>query len=72
MFASSICGEECKTRALEDVRITKIPIAVQCWTFRKFSFLETLDKVKALGLHHLEAYPGQKLLPDKNDNSQFI
>ncbi len=33
----------------QDVRIKPFPIAVQCWTFRKFAFFETLDKVKALG-----------------------
>ena len=45
----------------KDVRIKKFPIAVQCWTFRKFSFFETLDKVKELGVFYLQPYPGQKL-----------
>jgi len=44
-----------------EVRIREFPIAMQCWTFRKFTFFETLDKVKALGIKYLEAYPGQKL-----------
>ena len=45
----------------QDVRIKSFPIAVQCWTFRKFSFFETLDKVKALGIKYVQAYPGQPL-----------
>ncbi len=44
-----------------EVRIKEIPFAVQCWTFRKFSFFETLEKVKDLGVKYVEAYPGQML-----------
>jgi sugar phosphate isomerase/epimerase len=43
------------------VRIKEFPVAVQCWTYRKFSFFETLDKVKALGVRFIQAYPGQPL-----------
>lgn len=49
-----------------DVRIKEFPIAVQCWTFRKFSFFETLQKVEELGVKYLQAYPGQVL---RKDNS---
>jgi len=45
----------------QDVRIKPFPIAVQCWTFREFAFFETLDKVKALGIKYVQAYPGQPL-----------
>jgi sugar phosphate isomerase/epimerase len=44
-----------------DVRIREFKVAMQCWTFRKFTFLETLKKVGDLGIKYLEAYPGQKL-----------
>lgn len=44
-----------------DVRIREFRIAMQCWTFRNFTFLETLKKVEDLGIRYLEAYPGQKL-----------
>jgi len=44
-----------------DVRIKKFPIAVECWTYRRYSFFETVDKVKALGISLLQAYPGQPL-----------
>lgn len=43
------------------VKIKKFPFAVQCWTFRKYTFFETLDKVNELGIKYIEAYPGQKL-----------
>jgi sugar phosphate isomerase/epimerase len=43
------------------VRIKEFPIAVQCWTYRNYSFLETLDKVKALGIKNIQAFPGQLL-----------
>lgn len=36
-------------------------LAVQAWSFNQATFYETIDKVSALGLHYLEAYPGQKL-----------
>ena len=48
----------------KDVRIKKFPIAVQCWTFRKFTFFETLDRVKKLGISYLQPYPGQRLSKD--------
>lgn len=51
----------------QNIRIIKIPIAVQCWTFRKFSFFETLEKVKDLGIEHLQPYPGQPLNDDMRD-----
>ena len=36
-------------------------LGVQAWTFRNFSFSETLDKINQLGLHYVEGYPGQKI-----------
>jgi sugar phosphate isomerase/epimerase len=54
----------------EDVRIKKFPFAVQCWTFRKFSFFEALEKIKDLGIEFVQAYPGQ-LLDKGNPNLRF-
>lgn len=51
----------------QTVKIKPFPIAVQCWTFRKFTFFETLQKVKDLGINYLEAYPGQTLSNDRPD-----
>ncbi len=57
-------GLEIERAPYDEVRIREFPIAMQCWTFRKFTFFETLDKVKALGIRYLEAYPGQPLSKD--------
>ena len=39
-------------------------LAVQAWSFNRFSFFESLDKAYALGLDWIEAYPDQALSPD--------
>jgi len=52
---------------LANVRIAEIPIAMQCWTFHKFTFMETLQKVEDLGIEYLEAYNGQPLSTEKPD-----
>ncbi len=36
-------------------------IAIQTWTFHKYSFLESVDKADSLGVRDLEVYPGQKV-----------
>ena len=51
----------------QNVKIKPLPMAVQCWTFRKFTFFETLQKVKDLGIKYLEAYPGQALSSNTPD-----
>jgi sugar phosphate isomerase/epimerase len=44
-----------------DVRIKSFPVSVEGWTYRRYTFFETVDKLKALGISCLEAYPGQPL-----------
>ncbi len=46
---------------LSQVRIKKFPAAMQCWTYRRYTFFETVEKAKALGIMSLQAYPGQPL-----------
>ena len=36
-------------------------LAVQTWTFHKYSLLETIHNADTLGLKYLEVYPGQKV-----------
>ncbi|MHB8055943.1 MAG: family 16 glycoside hydrolase, partial [Candidatus Aminicenantales bacterium] len=43
------------------VRIKNFPIASEAWTFRKFTFFETVRKLKDLGVKGVEAFPGQPL-----------
>jgi sugar phosphate isomerase/epimerase len=38
-------------------------LSLQCWTFNKLTFFETVDKAKGLGVKYLEIYPGQTLKP---------
>jgi len=42
-------------------------LAIQAYTFRKFTFFEAVDKAKGLGLKYIEAYPGQTLSKDHKD-----
>jgi len=46
---------------LSQVRIKSFPVAMQCWTYRKYSFFEAVEKTRALGIKYLQAYPGQRL-----------
>jgi sugar phosphate isomerase/epimerase len=45
----------------KSVRIKSFPFASEAWTFRKFTFVETLAKLKELGVGAVEAFPGQAL-----------
>lgn len=36
-------------------------LAVQAWTFNKFSFAQAVEKTKALGINYIEAYSNQPL-----------
>ena len=36
-------------------------LGVQAWSFNKFTFYEAVEKTASLGLHYIEAFPGQKL-----------
>lgn len=51
----------------KEVRIKKFPFAVQCYTFRNFTFMETLGKVKELGLKYVQPYPGQRFSGETGD-----
>jgi sugar phosphate isomerase/epimerase len=60
-FIPSEIEQQVANTNYKDVRIFKFPIAMQCWTFRNFSFFDTLKKVKELGIEYLQAFPGQGL-----------
>ena len=42
-------------------------LAVQAWTFNKFTFYETVDNVASLGLNWIEGFPGQTLSKNTPD-----
>jgi sugar phosphate isomerase/epimerase len=50
----SICAAGQKT-------LHRWKLGVQAFTFHKFTFMETLDRLDSLGLHHVEVYFGQPL-----------
>jgi len=47
----------------------KVPwrVAMQVYTFHKFTFFEALDKSKEAGVKFIEIFPGQALSPDHKD-----
>jgi len=40
-------------------------LGMQAYTFNRFTFFEAVDKTASLGLHWIEAYPGQRLRPER-------
>lgn len=40
-----------------------LKLSLQCWTYNRLSFFETVDRAAALGIKYLEIYPGQPLKP---------
>ena len=42
-------------------------LACQAYSFNRFTFFEAVDKTASTGCKFIEAYPGQKLSPDKKD-----
>jgi sugar phosphate isomerase/epimerase len=42
-------------------------LAIQAWTFNRFTFYEAVDKMNEAGVDWIEAFPGQKLSADKPD-----
>ncbi len=44
-------------------------LAVQAYSFNRYTFYEAVEKTASLGLRHIEAYPGQRLSKEKPDAS---
>jgi len=40
-------------------------LGMQAYSFNRFTFYEAIEKTRALGLHFIEAYPGQRLSKDR-------
>jgi sugar phosphate isomerase/epimerase len=43
-------------------------LSLQCWTFNRLTFFETVDKAAGLGIRYLEIFPGQKLEPGSKES----
>jgi sugar phosphate isomerase/epimerase len=50
-----------KSETKDTFKVPEWKLGSQAYTFRRFTFLETLDKLSDLGIHYVEAYPGQPL-----------
>jgi sugar phosphate isomerase/epimerase len=69
---SQALSEENAIPDYSTIRIKEFPLAVQCWTFREFTFLETLEQVNQLDIKYIQAYPGQALgLSGENSDTEF-
>lgn len=44
-----------------------IKLSLQCWTFNRLPFFDTVDEAAKLGVKYLEMFPGQKLKRDSED-----
>lgn len=66
-FDASAADEKSKRRGKGRGRGGRWKLAVQAWSFNSFTFYEAIDKAKSLGLHYIEAYPGQKVSKDRMD-----
>ncbi len=42
-------------------------LGCQAYSFNRYTFYEAIDKNASLGLHYIEAYPGQKMSTEKPD-----
>ncbi|HPM80053.1 MAG TPA: sugar phosphate isomerase/epimerase [Candidatus Anammoximicrobium sp.] len=42
-------------------------LGCQAYSFNRYTFFEAVDKTASLGLHYIEAYPGQKMSGEKPD-----
>jgi sugar phosphate isomerase/epimerase len=70
VFAGSLGGSlraQSPEQDYSGVKIRKFPVAMQCWTYRRYTFYEAAEKTKALGIKYLQAYPGQVVSPELKD-----
>jgi len=44
-----------------------LKLSLQCWTFNKLTFFETVDRAAGLGVKYLEIFPGQLLKPGSKE-----
>jgi sugar phosphate isomerase/epimerase len=69
MAVAANCNPVKKESKRDDSASEKLgmKLSLQCWTYNKLSFFETVDKAAQLGIKYLEIFPGQKLKPDSKE-----
>ena len=59
IFAALLALAGC--RSVQSTTETSMRLGLQAWTFHSLTFTDTLQTANRLGIHYLQAYPGQKL-----------
>ncbi len=67
LLSAAIAGAQEAAKGCPNAEALGWKVGCQAYTFNRFTFFEAVDKVKSLGLHYIEAYPGQKFSPEKPD-----
>jgi sugar phosphate isomerase/epimerase len=44
-----------------------LKLSLQCWTFNRLTFFDTVDLAAGMGVKYLEIFPGQRLKPDSKE-----
>lgn len=60
-----------KTNESTDTSEGAIKIALQAWSFNRFTFEETVQEAAKMGFKYIEMYPGQKIKPGTEDDTHF-
>ena len=55
------CMFSCSTQPQTPAEELGWKLAIQSYTFHKYSLLETFDKCQELGIHYLEVFPGHRI-----------
>jgi sugar phosphate isomerase/epimerase len=68
VLALPCTGADVRTSKRDDSASEKLgmKLSLQCWTFNRLTFFETVDRAAALGVKYIEIFPGQKLKPDSD------
>jgi sugar phosphate isomerase/epimerase len=67
--STSICRAEEVVKSKRDDSASEklgLKLSLQCWTYNRLTFFETVDRAAALGVKYLEIFPGQRLKPDSD------
>lgn len=51
----------------EEYRVGGFALGCQAWSFNRYTFFEAVEKTRQVGCRLIEAFPGQKLSPDRPD-----
>jgi len=66
-FGKNAAVKKGKHRGSGRSRGSRWKLGPQAYSFKKFTFYEAIDKAEQLGLHYIEAYPGQKVSKERMD-----